>query len=214
MCSHHYTTSPGCVSYLRGYIMSRAESAKRYREKNKDKIREYQQKYYQTHKDTIIEQAQCYKESHKDSELYRMRRRAYSKNYYAENIVEKRAWARQYFEEHRERANTSHSHYQKTPHGRFLRKIVSQRRRALKNVSESFSSANIFERDGYVCQICGRKTRTDYKNVNHPLYPNLDHIIPLTRGGEHTRKNTQCLCHLCNLKKGNRDANCQLLLFG
>jgi 5-methylcytosine-specific restriction endonuclease McrA len=32
----------------------------------------------------------------------------------------------------------------------------------------------------------------------------LDHMTPISRGGEHTTDNLQWLCETCNLKKGTR----------
>ncbi len=51
----------------------------------------------------------------------------------------------------------------------------------------------IYERDGYRCQICGR--RTDDLEI--------DHIIPISRGGKSTPDNLQTLCHRCNYRKGS-----------
>ena len=70
------------------------------------------------------------------------------------------------------------------------------------------------DRDLMECQHCGKKTRPDFKNVHHPLYPNLDHILPLVKGGEHTKRNTQCLCHRCNLVKGMNEIGEQIRMFG
>jgi len=94
-------------------------------------------------------------------------------------------------------------------------KSVAKRRAFKAGVNyESFRNEDVLERDGYICQHCKKKTRPYYKNRNHPLYPNLDHIIPLSRGGEHTKKNTQCLCHQCNMKKSNKNICDQLRLLG
>lgn len=51
----------------------------------------------------------------------------------------------------------------------------------------------IYERDGYRCQICGRRTR-DLE---------VDHIIPIAKGGKSTPDNLQTLCHRCNYRKGS-----------
>lgn len=42
----------------------------------------------------------------------------------------------------------------------------------------------------------------------------MDHVIPLTKGGNHELANVR-LAHLrCNVSKGNRGGNEQLLLIG
>ncbi|MBU2249718.1 MAG: HNH endonuclease, partial [Gammaproteobacteria bacterium] len=66
----------------------------------------------------------------------------------------------------------------------------------------------------YICQLCGVKTRPDIKNQYHPKRPELDHIVPLSLGGEHTKQNTQCLCRQCNMTKNNTGVGDQLRLFG
>lgn len=87
-------------------------------------------------------------------------------------------------------------------------------RRAIKNNRKHFNVVRkeVFIRDGYRCQLCKRKTRPDY-HFNHPLYPNLDHIIPLARGGEHAMTNLQCLCRECNCFKSDKLTPDQLRMF-
>ena len=73
----------------------------------------------------------------------------------------------------------------------------------------------LFERDCERCQICNRKLNLKRK-VPHPLAATVDHIIPLSKGGEHSYRNTQLACFRCNSRKGNRPVagGEQLLLFG
>lgn len=47
------------------------------------------------------------------------------------------------------------------------------------------------------CNICKKK-------FNKKLTPTIDHIIPLSWGGNTTTKNIQALCHSCNSKKSNK----------
>lgn len=82
---------------------------------------------------------------------------------------------------------------------------VARRRRALEFAAtvEVFASAEVFERDGWVCQLCGAPVDPSLRAPS-PLSASLDHIVPLSRGGAHSRANTQLAHLLCNVKKGNR----------
>lgn len=71
--------------------------------------------------------------------------------------------------------------------------------------SERVDPVAVFERDGWRCKLCDVMTdRTLPGRSSHALAPEVDHIIPLSRGGLHTYKNTQCVCHKCNRAKGNK----------
>lgn len=87
------------------------------------------------------------------------------------------------------------------------------RRLAVGTASESFSASEIFERDHWQCQLCGIGTLRSRRGSSHPRAPELDHIVPLSRGGEHSRRNVQCACRGCNSKKGAALIG-QLRMFG
>lgn len=78
-----------------------------------------------------------------------------------------------------------------------------QRRAVVAGVeAETFSSVEIFERDGWLCQICTEEIDRslvwpDRRSVS------LDHIIPIARGGAHVRSNVQCAHLGCNSSKGS-----------
>ncbi|MBB2964742.1 HNH endonuclease [Methylobacterium sp. R2-1] len=91
-------------------------------------------------------------------------------------------------------------------------RVACARRRARQIGSEAVDPIAVFERDGWRCQLCRRKTRRDHRGLKTPLSPELDHIIPLARGGDHTYRNTQCLCYPCNSAKGARAVG-QLRMF-
>lgn len=90
----------------------------------------------------------------------------------------------------------------------------SKRRAQLAAVEfEDFDRVEVFRRDGWKCQLCGRKVDSSLKSPD-PMSASLDHIVPVSVGGAHTRLNTQ-LAHLhCNISKGNRGGGEQLLLVG
>lgn len=54
---------------------------------------------------------------------------------------------------------------------------------------------SIYKRDGYRCCICGAS--------QHETKLEIDHIIPISKGGKSTEENLQTLCHNCNIQKGN-----------
>lgn len=59
----------------------------------------------------------------------------------------------------------------------------------------------VFERDHYICQICGMATDPDDKSWNGsfgPYSPTVDHIMALANGGTHTWDNVQCAHAKCN----------------
>ena len=57
----------------------------------------------------------------------------------------------------------------------------------------------IKERDGFICKQCGASVQ---KEPN--LLLEIDHIIPVSKGGLTTEDNLQTLCWRCNRKKGNK----------
>ena len=60
----------------------------------------------------------------------------------------------------------------------------------------------VFKRDGWKCRACGVATPRSLRGKNVDRSPELDHIMPLSLGGEHSYRNTQCLCRMCNQAKG------------
>ena len=68
---------------------------------------------------------------------------------------------------------------------------------------EKVEPMKVFERDNWICKLC-----------NHPVsklmdkrlvdIASLDHIIPISKGGEHSYANTQLAHVSCNIRKGNR----------
>ena len=63
----------------------------------------------------------------------------------------------------------------------------------------------LIERDGLKCAICGGLCNMNdrrWGNGIGPLYPTLDHIVPLSKKGGHIWENVQIAHAICNVKKG------------
>lgn len=71
-----------------------------------------------------------------------------------------------------------------------LASMIKRPRRSVRKLTR----LEVFKRDQYVCQYCGKESR--------PL--TLDHIIPRYRGGEHTWENVVSACVPCNRRKAGR----------
>jgi 5-methylcytosine-specific restriction endonuclease McrA len=80
-----------------------------------------------------------------------------------------------------------------------LQKMVSRPRPQLK-----LTRREVFRRDNYTCQYCGKKT-SDLT---------IDHVIPRHMGGKHIWNNVVAACPVCNHRKGGRkleESNMHLL---
>lgn len=97
---------------------------------------------------------------------------------------------------------------------RHYRRIRRSKERARLRAAqvEPVNPVAVFERDGWRCQICGKDTPRARRGTRYPNAPELDHRIPLSRGGEHSYANTQCACRRCNHAKGNASEVGQLPL--
>lgn len=88
------------------------------------------------------------------------------------------------------------------------RRAVKQMRNAFRrgapaDTGEVVLAREVFERDGWVCQLCGEPVLPFIRGL-HPRQATLDHIVPVSHGGEHVASNLQ-LAHLgCNSAKRDR----------
>lgn len=59
-----------------------------------------------------------------------------------------------------------------------------------------FSRRNLYRRDGFRCQYCGRRQPSNELSI--------DHVVPRSRGGRTTWDNCVLACIPCNVRKGNK----------
>lgn len=70
----------------------------------------------------------------------------------------------------------------------------------------------VFERDNWRCHICGKKTLKSKRGSPHLRAPELDHLLPISKGGAHNYANVACACRECNGQKSDNPSG-QTLLF-
>lgn len=79
-----------------------------------------------------------------------------------------------------------------------------RRARERTDQAESINPFKVFERDGWRCCGCGVSTPKSLRGTLHAHAPEVDHIVPLSRGGPHSWVNLQTLCRSCNQSKRDR----------
>lgn len=67
---------------------------------------------------------------------------------------------------------------------------------------------NVFRRDNYTCQCCGKQIDKTKKLKLRDLH--VDHILPYKFGGQSIEDNLQTLCSICNRNKGINEINFRL----
>lgn len=72
---------------------------------------------------------------------------------------------------------------------------LREKSRHMMAARRAISLADLHERDGGVCQLCGERCA--------PWDATRDHVTPWTRGGPDTRENLQLAHEWCNQAKGN-----------
>ena len=69
-------------------------------------------------------------------------------------------------------------------------------------VDEAVTRKAVFEKHQGICYICGVTTHWNLEGSWDPLLANVDHIHPVSKGGQHTWENVALACQLCNTRKG------------
>lgn len=78
-------------------------------------------------------------------------------------------------------------------------------------VDKDIDLERLYERDNGICYICGEVCDWKDRHVVDgyftagKLYPSIDHVVPLARGGKHSWDNVRLAHRICNSKKSDND---------
>lgn len=158
---------------------------------NPEKVKEQYRRYYEVNAERIKAKDRAYRAANK--EVWR--------RFYEKNAEKRKAYTRQYRLSNLDKVNDSRRDWRKNniEHVRMKARDYAHRRRLLKS-SGQFSPAEwreIKQRQGGRCFYCEKKTKM----------LEIEHVIPLSRGGAHAASNIVAACRPCNAKKGVKDAH-------
>ena len=99
-------------------------------------------------------------------------------------------------EKHERRAE-----HQTARHKEYMKQLKADRQKQIaSSFVEEVSYDSLFTRDNGVCQICGLPVLYD-KTADNNWSGTVDHIVPLSCGGEHSMANCQLAHRVCNSLK-------------
>lgn len=86
------------------------------------------------------------------------------------------------------------------------RRIAKAKRRARERQlpCDSIDPHLVFDMFKWTCNECGKHTPLSARGKGYHNSPELDHRVPLSKGGTHTYDNVQCLCRECNNNKSDK----------
>lgn len=68
--------------------------------------------------------------------------------------------------------------------------------------SESIDSRQVFVEENWKCYLCDRQC-IEWPGFAVSEAATLDHVMPVSKGGTHTRDNVRCCCWACNMEKSD-----------
>src|SRR5699024_944412 len=175
----HYNDCKSCQSaYKRAHYEANRErllaEKKEYYEANREKISDYGKSRYESKKDDILSKNKAYYEANRDKVI------AQVGAYQAEKFANDPKFRAQKYARYNRR----------------YRLIASAK-------SEPYLREDIFERDNWTCGICQEPID---QNLQWPERgsASIDHVIPVSHGGDDTPDNVQAAHLGCNAGRGNR----------
>lgn len=174
----------------------RAEINKLYYQKNKERHNIRTKKYYEDNKNQILKICKEYREENKDriSEL----KKDWAKRNKERKLEQEKRWRENNEEQNIEMKKKWYRKNRDRVYSNILKRRSIKHNVYFKGVRRK----ELLDRDNWTCQCCGIKVHDE--KINNPTKANIDHIIPISKGGDSTPENLQVLCRTCNLSKNDK----------
>lgn len=158
-----------------------------WREKNKEELSLKKKEYYLKNADEKKKKVKEYQQ--KNREKIKERKRKYR----LDNIEIFSKKDKEYYKKNIDKIKE----YRKTEKAKNIQINARHKRRSvIKDGCASTNDIGRLKRSVSVCIYCERK-------FSKHIIKTIDHIIPLSKGGQHELSNLQVICNSCNCKKRN-----------
>lgn len=164
----------------------------------------YDRSIYEANKEKKAVQAKAWKiaNAEYDKEIKR--------NWYFANLEKNKAKSRKWYLENQELVKQQSAEWvkQNPERNREIKRQVSHRRRVRKQngISEFYTEIQVLELYGTDCHICNEPIDLNaprtIKKEGWKLGLHIDHLIPISKGGNDTLENVRPSHGICNVKKG------------
>jgi 5-methylcytosine-specific restriction endonuclease McrA len=165
---------------------------------------ERMKQYYEENKEDVLQRNAQYVEKNK-VKVKKLRKKYYDANQEYITQRERNRWR-----ENAEVLKEKKRQWGKTKQGQEAYYRSRTKRRSYKHKVDftPFERTTILERDKWTCQSCGCKVHDRHTgDWNTYDKAHIDHIIPVSKGGNSEPSNLQVLCRTCNLSKQDKILN-------
>ncbi len=150
-------------------------------------VKDQRKQYYIHNRDIILAKSKQWYQDNKQHKL------EYDQNYRTLNLDRLRMRTRVYTSNNLQKIQDQTRKYRNSEIGKLIRKNSNIKRKRRLKGQLSLSELLDFQKQSTHCSYC---------NIPLPAKWHIDHIIPISKGGEHILSNICASCPTCNLQKG------------
>ena len=165
--------------------------ARRFYRANAEKCKKWQREYRKANPEIIKEQSRAYYKKNKAELSIK------AKKHYRENAERIKARQRAYYRENREEIRAKNIEY----YNKNREEILARKAKSKAETGRVRERFVLLDRDNFTCAYCGKSSLTSEIELE------LDHIIPVSEGGEDKAENLITSCKNCNRSKNKQLLN-------
>ena len=198
---HRKANKESIAEYNRQHYQENKEQHRQYREANKEHRAEYNRQYRQENKEALVEYGRQYRQENKEA-IAKYRKQYYQENKEAE-AEHNKVYSKKYYQENKEAIIKHNRQYQQTPKGQVVAFNSRNRRRAKEQAQgQGITKEQWLEMMSFFnweCAYSGKYLGGNTKDRT------IDHIEPISKGGEHEIWNMIPMDRSLNSSKNDKE---------